>query len=92
MKLGLFVLTCLALAIVACGTNDAEAIKAMDDNGFTNISVTDRGFMMANWEGCDKKDGNWYHVTANNPAGKRVNMLVCCGSMTSFKGCTVRSK
>ena len=91
MKLAI-VLTCLALATVACGTNDSEAIKALDDNGFTNVTITDRGFMFASMEGCDSKDGNWYHASATNPAGKHVNMLVCCGAMTSFKGCTVRSK
>ena len=90
MKLGLIALA--AITMMGCGTNDAEAIKAMDDQGFTEISITDRGCFFAAMEGCDEKDGNWYHATAKNPAGKRVNMLVCCGAMTSFKGCTVRSK
>ena len=90
MKLGLIALA--AIALVGCGTNDAEAIKALDDNGFTEIVITDRGFLTAEWEGCDKRDGNWYHATAKNPRGKQVNMLVCCGAPTSFKGCTIRSK
>jgi hypothetical protein len=90
MKLGLISLA--AIALMGCGTNDSEAIKALDDNGFTSISITDRGFLFASMEGCDEKDGNWYHASATNPAGKRVTMLVCCGAATSFKGCTVRSK
>jgi hypothetical protein len=90
MKLGLIVLA--AVALMGCGTNDAEAIKALDDQGFTSVSITDHGCMFAAWEGCDEKDGNWYHASATNPAGKRVNMLVCCGGAMAFKGCTVRSK
>lgn len=87
-----FFLAAFAIAITACGTDDNEAIRALDDNGFTNITITDHGFMFAGFEGCDAKDGNWYHATATNPAGKHVNMLVCCGAKMSFKGCTVRSK
>ena len=86
------ILIAACLCVAACATNDSEAIKALDNNGFTNITITDRGFLAASWEGCDDKDGNWYHATATNPTGKRVNMLVCCGGALDFKGCTVRSK
>jgi len=88
MKLGLIV---LAAFLTAC-TNDNEAVKALSDNGFSNITITDRGGVFAGWAGCDSKDGNWYHADATNPAGRPVHMLVCCGSAMSFKGCTVRSK
>jgi hypothetical protein len=88
----LLVIVCSIVMLAGCATNDHEAIKALDDEGFSDISITDRGFMFAEWQGCDKRDGNWYHAHATNPRGKPVNMLVCCGSSLSFKGCTVRSK
>lgn len=80
------------LLSIGCGTDDHEAYKALSDNGFTNIHITDRGFMFASFHGCSEKDGNSYYANANNPISKPVEMLVCCGSKTSFKGCTVRSK
>lgn len=91
MKYFVFMIA-LMFVLSACGTNDAEAIKALDDNGFKDISITDRGFAFANYYGCDTKDGNWYHANATNANGKQVSMLVCCGAAVSFKGCTVRSK
>lgn len=87
-----FSLALLSVCLFACGTDDDEAIKALSDQGFSDISITDRGCFFAAMEGCDEKDGNWYHANATNPAGRKVNMLVCCGAKLSFKGCTVRSK
>lgn len=75
-----------------CSTNDAEAIKALDDQGFKDISITDRGAIFAHFNGCGGDDQNYYDATATNPAGKRVSVLVCCGGSFSFKGCVVRSK
>jgi hypothetical protein len=90
---GVVAITALGITQVAgCTTNDSEAIKALDDNGFSDISITDRGAIFAGWEGCGKDDQNYYHASAKNPAGKRVNVLVCCGGGFSFKGCVVRSK
>lgn len=88
MKLG--IIACLMLA--GCGTHDVEATKSLDDLGFSNITITDRGSWFANWNGCGDDDGHWYEATANNAAGKRVNVVVCCGSNFSFKSCTVRSR
>jgi len=90
MKLGLIALA--AVALMGCGTNDAEAIRALDDHGFTAVTITDHGSIFAGWEGCGSEDANWYHASATNSAGKRVSMLVCCGGQLAFKGCTIRSK
>ena len=84
-------LVCVATT-VNCATNDHEALKALDDNGFTDSTITDRGFMFAHFHGCDARDGNWYHAKTTNPKGKPVEMLICCGQLLSFKGCTIRSK
>lgn len=80
------------VCLTGCWTNDSEAIKALDDQGFTAISITDRGAMFPQWEGCGSDDGCYYHATATNPIGKRVTLLVCCGGALQFKGCVVRSK
>jgi len=82
----------LAFCLTACATNDAEAQKALDDNGFSDVTIVDRGFMFAHFHGCAEKDGNWYEANAKNAKGKPVSMLVCCGAALSFKGCTIRSK
>lgn len=91
MKRLLATLACLCMCVAACSTNDGDATRTLDDEGYTDIQVQDRG-IMASWEGCDEKDGAWYSVSATNPKGKHVNMLVCCGGSLSLKGCTVRSK
>lgn len=91
MKRLSFVVACV-IVLVACATNDSEAIRALYDNGFSNIAIQDRGFMFAHFHGCGEKDGNWYEANALNPIGKPVHMLVCCGALISFKGCTIRSK
>jgi hypothetical protein len=90
MKLSL-ILLCVA-CLSGCVANDNEAIKALDDQGFSNISIMDRGIFGADWAGCGQDDGAYYKAVATNPAGKRVNLLVCCGGAMSFKGCVVRSK
>lgn len=92
MKKLLATLACLCVCTSACITDDNEARKALDDDGFSDIQITDRGAVFAGFYGCDSKDGNWYTASATNPKGKHVNMLVCCGGALQFKGCTVRSK
>ncbi len=82
----------VAVTLSACATNDAEALRSLDDSGFSDVTITDRGFLFAHFHGCDAKDGNWYEANAKNPKGKPVSMLVCCGQALSFKGCTIRSK
>lgn len=91
MKLGLIV-SILSFTLVGCWTNDNEALKALDDQGFSEATITERGAVFAQWEGCGNDDGNWYHAIATNPHGKRVNVLICCGGALQFKGCVVRSK
>lgn len=81
-----------ASPLISCITNDSEAMKALEDNGFSNVQITDRGSLGAGFAGCGDKDQAYYEATATNPAGRRVNMLVCCGGGLSFKGCTIRSK
>jgi len=89
MKNFLFVsLLCLS----ACWTDNNEAKRALDDQGFTKVTITDSSAFWAHFHGCGQDDGHWYEATATNPVGKQVVMMVCCGSNFSFKGCVVRSK
>lgn len=81
----------LAFFAMAC-TNDNEAQRALSDQGFSNISIVDRGAWFSSFHGCSDSDGNWYSVTADNAKGERVNMTVCCGGAMQYKGCTLRSK
>jgi hypothetical protein len=74
-----------------CSSDNSEAIRALENNGFSKITIQNSGYL-AEFHGCDSKDQIWYEVSATNPIGKQVNMLVCCGGPISFKGCTVRSK
>jgi hypothetical protein len=91
MKIPLMALMCLCFCASACTTDDGEAIRTLDDQGYSDIQIVDRG-IMANWEGCDEKDGAWYNASVTNPKGKHVTVLVCCGGNLRFKGCTIRSK
>lgn len=82
----------LCLFLLSCVTDDNDAIKALTDLGFTDIVITDRTATLTHWYGCSDDDGTAYSAQAKNPAGKTVNMTVCCGGFGNVKGCTVRSK
>lgn len=75
-----------------CSADHSEAVRTLENNGFSNVSVTSSGIVGASWHGCDKEDGAYHEADATNSLGKRVHMVVCCGGPMSFKGCTVRSK
>lgn len=79
------------VGLISC-TNDSEALRTMEDNGFTNVSIEDSGGVFSKFHGCSDKDGAWYEVAATNAAGKNVHLTVCCGGFGSFKGCTIRSR
>lgn len=67
-----------------------EATRALEAYGFTDVLVTSHDAMFAGYNGCSKGDSVYYEATATNPAGKRVDMLVCCG--LALRACTVRVK
>lgn len=92
MRTTLLIGSLLAACLIVGCTDDNEAQRALTDQGFSDITITDRGTVFASVYGCSDSDGAWYSTTANNPAGKRVNMIVCCGGALQFKGCTLRSK
>jgi hypothetical protein len=87
-----FLLFLSAVCLAGCVTNDSEAERALKDNGFSDIEITDRSAVLVGFWGCGDDDGAAYKATAKNAAGNQVTVIVCCGGALSFKGCVVRSK
>lgn len=77
----LAILALAGLTLAACSDPKA-AMKALDDAGFTDITVG--GY--AAWS-CGKDDSYATKFTATNPRGKRVSGAVCSGWT---KGSTIR--
>jgi len=86
------ILLLVACVVLTGCTDDAEAERTLNAQGFSNISIDDRGAWFSTFYGCSDSDTNWYSTTADNPKGKRVNVTVCCGGVTQFKGCTIRTR
>lgn len=73
----------LAVACICMGCTDEEATrKALDSQGFTSVQIG--GYAPYS---CSDSDVTATKFTANNPQGKHVEGVVCCGRL---KACTVR--
>lgn len=72
-------------------TDNAEALRSLEINGFSSPMITDFG-SLGFLHGCDIHDLAWYQAQAINSVGKPVNVIVCCGGPLAFKGCTIRTK
>lgn len=66
-----------------------RAVRALTDQGFSDVQITGDSWLFVGWQGCDSGDGIKWDATAINPAGKRVNVFVCSGI---FKGATIRTR
>lgn len=77
-------LTVMAVLLVAgCFTSDDETMRTVEAQGFTEVRLGGAAPFR-----CDgKSDKVGQHFSAVNPAGRRVEGVVCCGVL---KGCTVR--
>lgn len=86
-----FVLACtlgqglLAQAIVP----QERAVTALTDQGFTDVQITGKSWFLVGLKGCDSGDALVFYATATNPAGQKVDMMVCSGII---KGATIRSR
>ncbi len=93
--LALLFMLFLCLPVVAfhtgCGfmADEDQAVRAVTNLGFTDVKVESRMVFFLDWRGCGKSDDAGFRVSATNPKGQRVSMLVCVG--WPFKGATVRS-
>lgn len=69
-------------------TNDDVAVRALENQGFTNIRVVDGEWFFVGLRGCGS-DAKKITARAVNLLQKEVNIFVCVG--WPFKGATVRS-
>ncbi len=80
---------CLALVallpLAACGDDPERARRALDDAGFTDITLSPPGWFELN--PCAESDVFRSHFTATNLRGNRVAGVVCSGWS---KGATIR--
>jgi hypothetical protein len=68
--------------------NDEVALHAAQVSGYTDVAVTGRHNIWPGLFGCSGHDAVGINVTATNPQGQRVDLLVCSGWL--FKSATVR--
>lgn len=64
------------------------AVNALENAGYSNVSVISTGWLFVGLRGCSAKDAAVFHAQAVNPAGKIVTASVCSG--WPFKGATIR--
>ena len=81
-----------AAMLSGCGylIDESEACRVASAQGFSACSVGETHVSAAGLAGCGEHDAAGFDVSATNPRGARVALLVCCG--WPFKGCTVRVK
>ena len=66
-----------------------DAIRALENQGFSQIQVLDKDIFFLWWNGCGEDDDASFELRALNPVGKKVEMTVCVG--WPFKGATIRT-
>jgi len=71
-------------------TNENEAIRALEIQGYSNITILDKDFFFVGVRGCSSHDAAKYTAKVTNPLNKEVEVFVCVGF--PFKGSTVRSE
>lgn len=69
---------------------ETTAVEALETQGYSNITITDKDWFMVGARGCSDDDIVKFDAVATNPIGKEVEVYVCRGLF--FKGATVRSK
>jgi len=80
LLIALAALAMMSFANCSCASYTTETL---DKAGYSNIETNGWSVM-----GCSDEDTFATKFTADNPAGKRVNGVVCCGWFA--KGCTIR--
>lgn len=82
----------LLLTLTACGAliDDYEVKKAVEKQGYRDVSITDKSIFFPDWSGCGEDDDACYDMIATNSNGQRIDLIACAG--WPFKGVTVRTK
>jgi uncharacterized lipoprotein YehR (DUF1307 family) len=89
MALAVVALTCIC-GIAACGeaVGNERAVKALEDEGYSDVRITGKHGVAPAWFGCSSDDAVAFDANAVNPKGAQVALTVCCGLVV--KACTVR--
>ena len=92
--LGLMVAGVIAITVGLMMTgscvDSADAIKAAEVQGFTDVELSGHDWFAVSLRGCSRSDAAKFRMQATNHQGQRVSIYVCSGWM--FKGHTVRSE
>lgn len=82
----------LATLLLGCGAmvDDADVIRAANDQGYTDVRITDRHFIAPEFFGGGKNDDIAVEARAKNPLGKEVRIIISGGLL--FKGYTIRTR
>ena len=86
----LFGIVCLSFTGCGAFVNDSDVVRAVEKQGYSDVSIQDSHIFFVNWRGCSKEDDAAYSLVATNSAGNRVDLIACAG--WPFKGVTVRTK
>jgi hypothetical protein len=70
--------------------NNANTIKAVGDQGYSQVRVISSHIFFVSWRGCGRSDSAAYSMRAKNSLGREVNLIACAG--WPFKGVTVRTE
>lgn len=83
------IIVIFALSFRGVFVSDEVGVVALENQGFSNIHVTDNSFFAVGFRGCDAQDAARITAVATNSQGKDVTLYVCAG--WPFKGATVRN-
>jgi hypothetical protein len=82
---GIFIVSLFGGAFV----EDDRVISGVQSHGFAQPVILSKSIGLVHLEGCSTDDSALYRVSAINPRGATVQLLVCAGY--PFKGVTVRT-
>jgi len=72
-----------------CLVDDADATRAFENAGYTEIKIVSRHRVLPGFNGCSDSDAAAFVATATSPKGKPAKVVACSG--WPFKGTVVRS-
>jgi hypothetical protein len=88
----IFIVAAIIFVLFSCSgmlVDNHVAIKALETQGFQNITITDKDWLFVPFKGGDRSDVAKFTATAINPAKDTVTVCVYAG--WPFKGGTIRT-
>jgi hypothetical protein len=68
--------------------NSADSIHAAQEQGFSDVVITQELRILPGFAGCDSGDAAGFHMTGVNTKGEHITFTACSG--WPFKGITIR--